>query len=623
MAPSKVSSKNRAARSKLRRKRQSAKATEARQRRREESMTTTVAQSPSHSDSPLLTQESTVLPSVSPSISASKRKLSFFDESEQSLNSDLPSTYVCLETLQSLFTNLQCAICQTQCLQLQQDTSKNCGLAVYLQVYCRTCEEIRSETITSPKSEKVHSVNRQAVAASLATGMGYGGLMKFSELMNTPVLHPKTYNQHTRVIHKMALSYSDKLMSDSANIIRAAYPEQSGKDYFDIDVSYDGTWQTRGHKSKYGVGCVIENRTGLVVDYEVVSKYCHTCSTTGARLRAENQAKFDAWYLSHKASCDINHYGSSGSMEQHAAVKMWARSVEKHQFRYRSVVSDGDTNTIKALHDLSPYKDLTVEKRECLNHVAKRLGTALRNVVETKRKQKITLGGNGKGKLTQSKIAKLQKYYTKALRSCSSIPEMRKAIWATLLHCTSTDEEPKHQDCPQGVSSWCFFQRAVAKGLPTDKHDLMLSSYICPMVEENIRPVYEKMSQEDLLSRCLDGKTQNTNESIHSVIWSRCPKHLFVGRQRLEIAVCLGVGEFNMGSKASHNFLKHINLQVGNKTKEIGAKRDIVRVGKAQRSLYNNESARRKIRRVAEERENKRIEFEEGGPQYIPGGADI
>ena len=73
------------------------------------------------------------------------------------------------------------------------------------------------------------------------------------------------------------------------------------------------------------------------------------------------------------------------------------------------MIRDGDANTIKKINESKPYPDLVVEKRECINHVAKCLGTTLRKVIDDKRKVKITLGENGKGKLTQTKIDKLQK----------------------------------------------------------------------------------------------------------------------------------------------------------------------------------------------------------------------
>lgn len=59
-----------------------------------------------------------------------------------------------------------------------------------------------------------------------------------------------------------------------------------------------------------------------------------------------------------------------------------------------------------------------------------------------------------------------------------------------------------------------------------------------------IKPVFEKLSSDDLLEKCAHGGTQNANESLHNMIWARCPKTVFVGRTRLEIAVCDAVLEY-------------------------------------------------------------------------------
>ncbi|EFN81405.1 hypothetical protein EAI_00125, partial [Harpegnathos saltator] len=74
----------------------------------------------------------------------------------------------------------------------------------------------------------------------------------------------------------------------------------------------------------------------------------------------------------------------------------------------------------------------------CVNHVAKRMGTRLRNIKKT------TKGLGGKGKLTASVIKDLTIYYGLAIRRHSdSLENMRKAIWATYLHKCSTDENPQ------------------------------------------------------------------------------------------------------------------------------------------------------------------------------------
>ena len=127
-------------------------------------------------------------------------------------------------------------------------------------------------------------------------------------------------------------------------------------------------------------------------------------------------------------------------------------------------MSDGDTNTIKAIDKADPYPGLKVEKHECINHVSKRFGTALKNLVDKKKQQGVTLGGRGVGRLMQPKMTQLQKYYGKAIRSSGTVEEMRRAIWAGFKHSTSTDDPSCHDDCPKSTTFWCFYQKAIAKG---------------------------------------------------------------------------------------------------------------------------------------------------------------
>ena len=47
------------------------------------------------------------------------------------------------------------------------------------------------------------------------------------------------------------------------------------------------------------------------------------------------------------------------------------------------------------------------------------------------------------------------------------------------------------------------------------------------------------------------GKTQNMNESLHSVIWRKCPKTGFVGLLCVVFATCAAVSEFNSGVQAT------------------------------------------------------------------------
>ncbi|GFT27716.1 uncharacterized protein TNCV_3570851 [Trichonephila clavipes] len=102
---------------------------------------------------------------------------------------------------------------------------------------------------------------------------------------------------------------------------------------------------------------------------------------------------------------------------------------------------------------------------------------------------------------------------------------MKTAIYASLMHCSSTDKKPMHGKCPQGESSWCFYKRAIAKGETPGSHSSM-KTYLSPQVVEKIMPVYQRLASDTILERCVAGKTQNSNESLHSCIWRKCTKEV-------------------------------------------------------------------------------------------------
>lgn len=73
------------------------------------------------------------------------------------------------------------------------------------------------------------------------------------------------------------------------------------------------------------------------------------------------------------------------------------------------------------------------------------------------------IGGKGAGKLTDKIIGELTKYYGLAIRRHhDSVEEMRKEIWATYYHKSSTDKNPQHENCPSGENSWCKWRKAEA-----------------------------------------------------------------------------------------------------------------------------------------------------------------
>ena len=185
-----------------------------------------------------------------------------------------------------------------------------------------------------------------------------------------------------------------------------------------------------------------------------------------------------------------------------------------------------------------PYDSVQVEKGECINHVAKRLGTALRKIREQVVTEKETKTGKvrrvkvmgGKGKLTDFVIGKLQKYYGAAIRRHvgGSLQELRNDIHASFLHCSSSDSNPQHQLCPKGRDSYCFYQKAMA-------------------THQKVWGEYKRLTTDKLLSACLLGKTQNVNEHLHSRIWRYCSKYKNGNKNIVEYAIGQAVLDYNVG----------------------------------------------------------------------------
>ncbi|GFN81046.1 hypothetical protein PoB_000755200 [Plakobranchus ocellatus] len=139
------------------------------------------------------------------------------------------------------------------------------------------------------------------------------------------------------------LSFINNLVSEHA---REKGIELMEDTVLEICVSYDGTWMKRGHTSRIGIGCVIDVMTGLVLDAELLSTYCHTCGTTGTWVKGNTPQRYDVWYDEHRADCCINYACTSGNMEVVAAELLWTRSVDNHRLRYTSMLSDGDAQRL-------------------------------------------------------------------------------------------------------------------------------------------------------------------------------------------------------------------------------------------------------------------------------------
>ena len=106
-------------------------------------------------------------------------------------------------------------------------------------------------------------------------------------------------------------------------------------------------------------------------------------------------------------------------------------------------------------------EDEQVEKLNCVGHVQKRLGTALRNLkvqyqsVKLVDGKKLVVQGNSQIHWSIQIIM--------SMRFEENLNQMIRAVQATLLHSNSSDETPRHHLCPTWKDSWCKWQQAKAQ----------------------------------------------------------------------------------------------------------------------------------------------------------------
>jgi hypothetical protein len=133
-----------------------------------------------------------------------------------------------------------------------------------------------------------------------------------------------------------------------------------------------------------------------------------------------------------------------------------------------------------------------------------------------------------------------------------------------------------------------------------------------------IKPIYIRLSNNDLLTKCLDGKTQNQNESLNGMIWNRLPKTVFVGAEVLNLGAYDAVAHFNIGTKAAVNILSQLGLVPGQFFEQNMRKADKQRVKKAE---HRNTPAIRKRRKILRGQKKKKDDKnkETEGITYEPG----
>ena len=169
---------------------------------------------------------------------------------------------------------------------------------------------------------------------------------------------------------------------------------------------------------------------------------------------------------------------------------------------------------------------------------------------------------------------------------------------------------PMHDQCPDGPESWC--KSKLDKDNYKHRHGLPLP------VRDFIRPVFKDLADEELLKKCLHGKTQNANECLNKLIWDRCNKETYVAVPVIEDATYSAVAYFNDGASSILKVMRELGIEPGRFPTRACCLCDKVRIKNSNRNSSEQKKQRRKTIRAMKKGFGDKLK-EKGGNVYEKG----
>jgi hypothetical protein len=154
---------------------------------------------------------------------------------------------------------------------------------------------------------------------------------------------------------------------------------------------------------------------------------------------------------------------------------------------------------------------------------------------------------NGTSKGSKNRLSH-QFYHGKAITENDTHlqNDKKNAVWTTFFRKFRQMLIPKH-------SLWydrCHYKQSLVD--PRNKYSY--KNYLPPADVDVIKPVYRDMARNELLKKC-PCKTQNCNESLHSLIQGKCLKTRFVGKQSVTTEIMDDKRVLNDGQVTLHQTL--------------------------------------------------------------------
>ena len=130
--------------------------------------------------------------------------------------------------------------------------------------------------------------------------------------------------------------------------------------------------------------------------------------------------------------------------------------------------------------------------------------------------------------------------------------------------------------CPLGADSWCKYPQANK----SFKHDY---TALPKEVVDETKFIYENLTNEELLQRCLVGFTQNSNKSFNQIVWKIMPKTSPASFTTVSIAAKITTCTFNEGTRGLLAVFDAMGIKLGPHAHTFAKKEDSFRVEAADR----------------------------------------
>ncbi|KAK8720399.1 hypothetical protein OTU49_013348 [Cherax quadricarinatus] len=119
---------------------------------------------------------------------------------------------------------------------------------------------------------------------------------------------------------------------------------------------------------------------------------------------------------------------------------------------------------------------------------------------------------------------------------------------------------------------------------------MKVSFQLEPDYINQVHEIYKDLTQDDMMKRCIQGRTQNPNESLHQRIWSYCNKALYKNKWQVDFAVSHAIADYNVGYERSC-----LDIRLGYGRSSLNQKRLMAMDKKMQRPKARRSKKRKSV----------------------------